>query len=149
MTFLSDQEISWIKTLLKKIDFLSNASEEEISQIANSVEKKQYKPGQSIIFQGEISNCLYIINKGRVSVNITDGREKKKVAELSSGDYFGEISLLEPTGATATLKAEEPCLIYAITSDDFKKIVENRPSIIEILKRKIAQRKGSVSSTKK
>jgi len=149
MSFLSEQEIFWIKDLLKKIDFLSDASEEEISQIASSVEKKQYKPGQSIIFQGEISNRLYIINKGKVSVNITNSREKKKVAELSSGDYFGEISLIEPTGATATLKAEEPCLIYAITSDDFKKIVENRPSIMEILKRKICQRKESLSNVKK
>ncbi|MFN3966498.1 MAG: cyclic nucleotide-binding domain-containing protein [Endomicrobiia bacterium] len=144
MNFLSEQEILWIKNLLKKIDFLSDVSDEEITCLANSIEKKQYKPGQSIIFQGEISNRLYIINKGRVSVNVVIRGEKKKIAELSSGEYFGEISLIEPTGATATLKAEEPCLIYAITSDEFKKIAEKRPSIIETLKRKIVQRRESL-----
>jgi len=140
--YLSEQEKNQARSLLKNIDFLKGLPEAEIELLANSLEKKAFKPGQTIVFQGEISSKLYVICEGSVSVLVrVDKDNKKKVAELKPGDYFGEISLIEPTTAGATVRSESASVICAISCDTFKKIVEKDPVALETLKRKIADRK--------
>ncbi|MBU0951374.1 MAG: cyclic nucleotide-binding domain-containing protein [Elusimicrobia bacterium] len=139
--YLTDQEKLLAKSLLKNIDFLKDLPDPELDQLANSLEKKNFKPEQTVVFQGEISSKLYIVCDGLVGVFVRIGGEKKKVAELRVGDYFGEMSLLEPATASATIRAEKPSVICAISCDNFKKIVEKNTVALETLKKKITARK--------
>jgi putative ABC transport system ATP-binding protein len=58
-----------------------------------------------IIRQGDIADDMYIIVKGRVDVLLEQGGEEVKVASLSSGQYFGEIGVLQGGRRTATVRA--------------------------------------------
>jgi len=146
--FLSDQEKAQITQFLQKIDFLKGLPEFELFELVGSVEKFSYQKGQTIIFQGEISHRLYLIFAGKVAVMAKVQNERKKVAELGEGEYFGEISLLEPTTASATLKAEESCQLYAISRDDFMSVAAKVPGALDAMKAKIMARKESLAKSK-
>lgn len=133
------------KELLKKLDFLQGLSEDEITSVAKVLEKKTYPVGKTVVLKGEVVSKLYILYKGSLSVTVKVQGQKKVVAQLKPGDYFGEMSLIEPMSATATISALEESVIYDITNEDFDKIVAKNPTALEILKNKIESRKKSLS----
>ncbi len=146
--FLSEEQKCRLKEFLQKIDFLQGMPEYEILQLIDSLERKSYQKGQTIVFQGEISLRLYLIFEGKVAVLAKQGKEKKKIAELGPGEYFGEISLLEPTTAGATIRAEEPCELYALSREDFMSVAGKIPGSLEAIRSKIAARKESLAKSK-
>ena len=66
---------------------------------------KIYEPGQIIITQGEIGDCMYVVQAGRVEVlQQTDGQEVH-LATLEQGDFFGEMALFDREVRSATVRA--------------------------------------------
>ena len=64
-----------------------------------------YEDGEEIIRQGEIGNCMYVIQDGTVEViREVDGKHLR-VAELGAGEFFGEMSLFERIARSATVRA--------------------------------------------
>lgn len=145
MGFLTAEELLWVKELFRKIDFLQFVPEEDLKELAANMLRLTYHANQTVIFQGEISSRLYILHKGKISVFVRDKGEKKKVAELMPGDYFGEISLVEPSTANATVRTDEPCIIYVITNEVFEKVIQKHPEALASIKQKIAERKAKLS----
>lgn len=130
--------------LKKNVDVLSFFSEEQLRLITAQVDRKTYKNGQTVVMQGEIANCFYIIKKGKVAVQVKQGqgKEKVKLAELKSGDFFGEVSLLENTAAIATIKAiEDDTEILMLNHDAFHDMLKKMPALEKALKDRIAARR--------
>lgn len=66
----------------------------------------QFAAGDEIVRQGDMADKFYIIVEGRVEVveENEDGSERV-IEHLGSGDYFGEIGLLEGGFRVATVRA--------------------------------------------
>jgi putative ABC transport system ATP-binding protein len=78
---------------------------EQLSSAAANLRSVAFPPGAVIIRQGDTAEDMYIIVKGRVDVLLEQGGEEVKVASLSSGQYFGEIGVLQGGRRTATVRA--------------------------------------------
>src|SRR5258708_5982882 len=64
----------------------------------------EYRPGKTIVTQGDADNDMCMIVSGSVSVIIN----KREIAVRSSGTHVGEMALLDPTARrSATLVARE------------------------------------------
>ena len=81
-----------------------------------------------IIEQGDVSDSLYMIFKGYVSVYIkrTDGWVR--INRLGPGDVFGEIGVLRKIRRTARIVTEGPCVFFSINSTDFLDIYQHFPA---------------------
>jgi CRP/FNR family cyclic AMP-dependent transcriptional regulator len=64
-----------------------------------------YNHGDTIIRQGDAGKCMYVIQEGEVEVIRNDGGNAIRLAVLSQGDIFGEISLLGNERRSATVLA--------------------------------------------
>jgi CRP-like cAMP-binding protein len=65
-----------------------------------------------------------------------------ELAELKAGEFFGEVSLLESTSATATIKAvEDGTEILMIPHDSFQALLKEHPVLEKSLRDRIAERK--------
>lgn len=106
-TDLDPKEYVSVLAILKKIDFLENVPEAELKNILFSLQKEKFPPNKTVLFQGEISNRLFIIREGTVAITTKSKGQKITLAELNAGAYFGEISLLRPVSATANVAAGE------------------------------------------
>ena len=140
---LSDQDIQFAQECIKKTGLFVGISDAELDQLSEGLEKQSYKPNTTVLFQGEISNRLYLVQTGTVAVWVRQAKDKVKVAELSTGAYFGEISLLTPTAATATIKAETETEVITLPGEVVEKLVKKNPVLAKTLNDKISERLAS------
>ena len=95
----------------------------------------EFSAGDTIISEGEDGQNAFLIVEGNVEVSVGDGSNAKTLAELSSGDVFGEMSLLEPGPRSATVKALENTKCVVTSYDDFMSLFQDNPEqAMEIMK---------------
>lgn len=130
--------------LKMSVDVLSFFDPEQLRRITPDIERHTYKKGETVVFKGQITDGFYIIKKGSVNVVMKPkpGEENPVVVPLSAGDFFGEMSLLEETAATASVKASvDETEILTIPSGSFHKLLEMQPLMKKGLLDKIAKRR--------
>ncbi len=64
-----------------------------------------YQDGAYIVRQGEPGNCMYEIQEGKVVVFRSEGADEILLAELSKGDFFGEMAIFEHGVRSASVRA--------------------------------------------
>jgi len=74
--------------------------------------QETFSKGDTVITQGEEGNKFYIIESGVCEAIKSEGGAEKKL-ELKSGDYFGELALLnnEPRAATVQASSDSVTLL--------------------------------------
>ena len=133
-------DVKWAKEFFKKIDFLSQLTEQELTALIYKTRKINFQTGKIILFQGEFSNRLFIVEKGKVGIYISKEAKKEKVAELTENHYFGEISLVQPVPASATVIAEVDSDILVIDKENLDELFRTNPAVLDIIHKKIQQR---------
>jgi CRP/FNR family transcriptional regulator, cyclic AMP receptor protein len=126
------------------IQFFGDLTDDQLRELTAVIERDTYDSGRTVLFQGEMTHNFYIVKRGRVTVTARDPKQKDKIilAELKAGDFFGEISLLEATTATATIKVvEDGTEILTIPRDAFQNLLREAPHLEGALRRRIAARK--------
>lgn len=101
----NDQHQS-IRHFLKSIPLFANLRKHELRDIEHLVHRRQYKNAEVIFWQNEPGVGMYIVQSGEVGIFADyDTPEKKQLAALSQGDFFGEMALLEDDSRSATAVA--------------------------------------------
>ncbi len=66
---------------------------------------KVYEEGEIIIRQGEVGNCIYIIQEGQVEVVSETGGQEVRLAVVGEGDFIGEMALFDRDVRSATVRS--------------------------------------------
>ncbi|MBV7273879.1 Crp/Fnr family transcriptional regulator [Clostridium sp. PL3] len=118
------------KYCAKKVYIFSTLQEEQLEEISSNVINRRYKKGQMIFFEGDVSDKLYIVNKGKVKIfKYTKEGKEQILYILTDGDFVGELSLLKKTKVEFNAEALEDTAICALTKENFDKIIEKNPEI--------------------
>jgi hypothetical protein len=114
--------------LIRKINFLAPLDHKIINEIANMCIVREFQPGDTVVKQGEPGLGLYFITAGRVKVEVERNATRTEIAELTAGDFLGELSVIDATGRSAVICIEETrCLL--LTRDAFSKLINKHPEI--------------------
>ena len=110
--------------LLKKTELFHSLGDEEMEQIINKMIVKQFKKNETILYEEDTNEFMYVILLGKVKVVRTteDGKEII-LAMHKSGSFFGEMSLIDGKTTPASVIATEDALIAIIARKDFFSIV--------------------------
>lgn len=120
---------------LKKIPILSNLKDDYLSSIAKRFSTEEFSKGQEILSQGNPGKRFYIIVKGSVEVERKDyAGQTHHLANLETGDHFGEISLLADVPITATVRARSQTYCLALPRDQFSNLLNEAPALRESIK---------------
>jgi CRP-like cAMP-binding protein len=68
---------------------------------------KVYKDGEVIVRQGELGDCMYVVQSGEVEVILNTEVGEQRLAILQAGDFFGEMAVFEREVRSATVRAKE------------------------------------------
>jgi NAD(P)H-hydrate epimerase len=105
---------------------------------------QDYEPGDIIIREGDIAENFFIIAEGTVEVYYRGGDDEETViARLSSGNYFGEIGLLEGGKRTATVRAATAVTLIVFDRETFGRWLSHNPSSKHELRRMAYERRGA------
>ena len=99
--------------------------------LANVAEERLYGDGEVIVREGDAGTSLCIVQRGRVVITV--GPERKEVAHIEAGGYFGEMSLLTGAPRSATVTAKGDCDVLEISADAFRTYVHSHPEVVDPL----------------
>lgn len=106
------------------------------------IETRTFKKDEIICLSGDPGDCMFCIQNGKAGVFNDYGKpEEKRLAILSHGALFGEMSLLdhEPRSATVVSLMDNTKL-EVISEENFKEFFENSPEMLQGLARQMANR---------
>ena len=126
-----------IKNFFNKIDFLQILTDKELDTIIEATKYERYADTEYILNQNMDNDKFFYIKTGIVNIIVNEA----KVAELKTGNFFGEMSLMTGEKTTATVQANEDVEVYVIESSDFEDILKNNKKLIDKISEVITQRK--------
>ncbi len=95
--------------------------------------------GKCFFHEGEAAQSMFVLEQGRVSVRKEWKGSDILLRELSRGDCFGEMALIDYTPRSATVCALEPCVAIEITADALLKLYETDLEQFAIIQMNIAR----------
>jgi hypothetical protein len=91
-------------------------------------EFETFEPGRVIFRQGEEGECAYFIRSGEVEVLQGEGTDQKVLAKLGSGQYFGEMALINNAPRNATVRAVSKSTVAVLGKQNFGIMLKLMPS---------------------
>jgi CRP/FNR family cyclic AMP-dependent transcriptional regulator len=121
--------------LIRRVPLFSMLTTQQAQSMANAVSKKRFKRGEVLVERGMKSNVLYIILTGRARVQIADTKGREVIlAILRSGDYVGEMSVIDGDPHSATVVADQQVDVLTVGRDDFLRcLAENIPMCFVVM----------------
>lgn len=113
---------------------------------SQSVVYEHFEPGQVVFREGDIGDRLYIITRGKADVTRRNGHGDLHLAQLSAGEYFGEMALLNQTTRNATVRCVEALDLLSIPKREFSALAATLPTMRENLEQVMAQRRRAAST---
>ena len=130
------------RRIIRKVPLFAGANDAFVRELVSGLRPVIFTPGDFIIRSGEIGDDMFFINRGRVVVLTAD--EKDVVAELSDGNFFGEMSLLSSQPRMATIRAEDYCELYSLDKRTFDRVLSAFPEFAKQIRAVAAERVSSV-----
>jgi len=118
--------------LLKTIPLFMSMDDEERAALAAIMDDVTFRAGQLIFSAEETGGTFYIIQAGQVELSITDDDGEKLVLELlESGDFFGELSLLDGGTRSTTATATQRTDVLVLERHEFLDLLMQRPHMAQ------------------
>lgn len=139
------------KLCVHKVPIFSTLDQAEMNKIRALIHHKEFKKGDTLMFEGDTIDSIVIINEGSVKAykNTADGREQILYV-FSAGDFFGEQNLFGNHVATYTVEALERVKTCNLSRQNFQELLYAYPvlsvKIINELGARIARLENAIQS---
>lgn len=109
-----DDRISQVTEMWMDTPLFDKISARECRELVKTMHPRHYKKGEMVFNSGDIGASIVLIRSGAIEIKAAE----KLLAELTAGDFFGEVALIidEPRTADA-IATEESELIFFLRSD--------------------------------
>ncbi len=104
VTRTTEQRVADRTEFLKQLPLFVNLPEAELAGLAQDFTARRFQQGETIFFQGDPGQALYLIETGRVRIYVQDDSgQESSVIYYSAGDIFGELAAIDglPRSASA------------------------------------------------
>lgn len=107
---------------------------------AKGISQMHYEAGEEVFHQGDLGDALYIILDGEVEVVMEEAGASRVIASMTTGEFFGELALLQRRPRSATVRCTKPTTLLAMPKADFQALAMNLPQLRADLDRIAASR---------
>ena len=123
-------------TSLAGVPLFSALSQRDLGRIARLGEEIEVEAGTRLVDEGATGDQFFVILRGRAKVT----RRGRRVASLSTGESFGELSLLDRGPRTATVTAETRMELLVLGQRQFSGLLDDAPGFSRKLLAGMARR---------
>jgi SulP family sulfate permease len=86
-------------------------------------------PGDVIARQGDPADALHFILDGRLSILVDTGDNQIRIRSLGPHTTVGEMGLISRQPRSATIRADTPSVLYALSLDAYERIKAENPAL--------------------
>jgi len=133
---ISAEERTQRELALTEAPLFASLPKRHLRSIAKVTGVREYEAGASVVREGDPGSTFYVLLDGRARVV----RGGQMVTHISTGDFFGEISLLDAGSRTASVIAESALRCLTLDEKDFAKILASEPVLATRILRGLAER---------
>ncbi len=106
---------------LQRVPLFSDLNKRELQDVARLFKERRFASGETVIKEGSGGAAFFVIDRGEARVSV-GGKER---STLKSGDFFGEIALIDQGTRMATIVAADDLVCFGVTYWDFRPLVES------------------------
>ncbi len=116
---------------LKQNKIFSALNDEGIQATLPKFTKLELKPHETLFYQGDSSEYIYVMTHGKLSAAITNAAgETRVIGYIESGEAIGESGALTAEPRALTIKAVEESTLYRLSSKQFIEIAHQYPAML-------------------
>lgn len=94
----------------------------------------QLEPGETVFEEDAESDAFYFIKSGELAVYRSDsGRQESVLNVLGTGEFFGEIGLLNNIPRTASIRALSHAQLYVLAKSEFHELMSQSPTFSKLI----------------
>jgi CRP/FNR family transcriptional regulator, cyclic AMP receptor protein len=116
-------------TLLERHPLLVNLTPDQLEHVSHAGEVESYNANETIVAEGSLGDALFLILSGQVAVH----RGAQTFATLGAGDFFGEMSLVEPAPRSATVTSMSATFAFRLPHDALRTLISDDPNAASVL----------------
>ena len=113
--------------LLGDVGVFGGLDEESLALLAAELPTVHAEAGETVVGEGDTSREMFIVVGGELEVvkESKSGKEAR-VALFGPGDWFGEMSILEPAPRSATVRAVAPTMLVRVSNEHIERLLYRR-----------------------
>lgn len=116
------------EALLQRIPLFSDLAAADVRELIR-IGRTLAMDANTVVFQeGDVGDTLYVILSGAVLVSRTDeSGQDVALATLQSGDFFGELALIDLEPRSARVATVAPCRFFLLDRNEFLNLMSHLP----------------------
>ena len=115
---------------LKAVPLFAGLNDAELQALAADLVARRFAAGETIFCEGDVGQALYLVAAGQVRIFVHgDGGQEASVTWYRSGDFFGELALIDAGPRSASAVATQGALVYALSGDRFHEHMRRSPQL--------------------
>jgi CRP/FNR family cyclic AMP-dependent transcriptional regulator len=124
------------RDLLRRVPLFAECSNGELRKLAAIADEIDLREGTVLTREGRTAHEFFVLVDGTARIT----KNGRKLADVGPGDWLGEIALLTKAPRTATATATSPITALVIVDREFKRVVNEIPSIAIKILSSVAER---------
>jgi voltage-gated potassium channel len=126
--------------MLSRVPLFRGIDAQIIGELMVMLRARAVNAGAIISAAGARADAMYFVISGEVEANL-QGRKIR----FRTGDFFGELALLEETMRAATVVAVEPSRVLTLAVDDFNHLLTKHPGLMRRIHKMAAARAEDIA----
>jgi CRP/FNR family transcriptional regulator, cyclic AMP receptor protein len=106
---------------------------------------RDFEPGTVLFHEGQPGDYMYVVQSGEVEIRRAVGETERVLAVLSSGEFFGEMAILNGRPRSATAVVRTHARLIVIEGKTFEAMLRARPEIALRIIKSLATRLESAN----
>ena len=119
--------MSEISIQIEDVPLFSPLPRERLAELAKAVERRRFRPGETIFRQGDPPEYLYVVEAGSIDIVLPTRGEEITVASFEAGSFFGELAVFDRQWRTANARAAVESSVLCVPLDDVAALLEGHP----------------------
>lgn len=139
---LGTQKLSPRLARLAAISIFGQLTPGELGIVDGLLHQRDFLAGEIIFDEGEEGQALYVIQEGEVSIERPSLGEAGQVVVLKTGDFFGDMALLDSLPRAAQARARSAVRLDVFFRVDFLSLMDTHARIASKIALQMAREMG-------
>lgn len=118
------------EAFLSKVPLFAQLNAADLTTLAGAFRSRSYRKNQIIFSQGDDSDQLYVVLKGKVRIFMNSlGGNKTSITLISTYGIIGEVAIIDRQPRSATAEALGSCTLLAMAGSKFRQHLQDIPAL--------------------
>ena len=108
-----------LKSFLAASPLFGGLPDSSLDLLLAMLVERHFEPGSTVFAEGEPGRSMYIVHSGELVLSKRGEQGHSiRIADFGAGDFFGDMTLIEPHNRSGTVVATSPTVLYELTAQN-------------------------------